>query len=339
MRLLLLGGTGFIGRFRAQRLADAGHEVAVFHRRQTRAELPPSVVHLAGNRKNLSECAGEFRRFAPRVVIDLIAYTEAEASAVRTFRGIAQRLVVLSSMDVYRAYGRLRRQDSSPPDPLPLGEDAPLRQVLYSYRAQAKGEDDLLHDYEKILVERAFVGQADLPATVLRLPCVYGPGDRHRTFEYLKRMDDGRPAILLSEVRAAWRWTRGYVENVAAAIALAATDERAVGQVYNVGEAEALTEAEWVRSIGRAAGWRGRVVTAPEEELPDHLRTPLDWSHAIVGDTRKLRRKLDYLEPVPPGEAKSRTVAWERLHPPEQLDARLFNYAAEDAVLEKLQLR
>src|SRR5207245_1703293 len=27
-----------------------------------------------------------------------------------------------------------------------------------------------------------------------RLPCVYGPGDyQHRTFEYLKRMDDGRP--------------------------------------------------------------------------------------------------------------------------------------------------
>ena len=38
----------------------------------------------------------------------------------------------------------------------------------------------------------------ELPGTVLRLPAVYGPEDRqHRTFEYLKRMDDGRRAILV----------------------------------------------------------------------------------------------------------------------------------------------
>jgi nucleoside-diphosphate-sugar epimerase len=44
------------------------------------------------------------------------------------------------------------------------------------------------------------MGTAGLPGTVLRLPTVYGPGDyQHRLFEYLKRMDDGRPAILLGE--------------------------------------------------------------------------------------------------------------------------------------------
>jgi hypothetical protein len=69
----------------------------------------------------------DFKRFAPEIVIDLIAYTEQEAlAAVQTLRGIARRLVVLSSRDVYRAYNRLRRLDSSSPDPLPLMEDASL---------------------------------------------------------------------------------------------------------------------------------------------------------------------------------------------------------------------
>jgi len=66
-----------------------------------------------------------------------------------------------------------------------------------------------------------------MPARTYRQPfcdCrVYGPGDnQHRIFEYLKRMDDGRTAILLTGP-GGWRWSRGYVENVAAAIALAAT--------------------------------------------------------------------------------------------------------------------
>jgi nucleoside-diphosphate-sugar epimerase len=240
-------------------------------------------------------------------------------------------------MDVYRAYDRLRRVDPGSPDPVPLTEDAPLRQTLYPYRAQASGEDDFLYHYEKILVERAVLGQPGLPATVLRLPCVYGPGDRHRTFEYLKRMDDGRPAILLRELRAGWRWTRGYVQNVATAVALAATDERAAGTIYNVGEHEARTEAEWVRSIGRAAGWAGQVFAVPEGRLPDHLRTPYDWRQDVVGDTSKVRQELGYQEPVSLEGALTRTVAWERAHPPEATDPKLFDYAAEDAVLTALE--
>src|SRR5262249_43014907 len=120
------------------------------------------------------------------------------------------------------------------------------------------------------------------------------------------------------------------------AIALAAGDERAAGQVYNVGEPEALTEADWVRRIGRAAGWAGRVVAMPEARLPEHLRNPVDWRYDIVGDTSKLRADLGYREPVPLDQAMARTVAWERQHPPEKFDATSFNYTAEDAVLERL---
>ncbi|NIM98090.1 MAG: NAD-dependent dehydratase, partial [candidate division Zixibacteria bacterium] len=87
------------------------------------------------------------------------------------------------------------------------------------------------------------------------------PGDsQHRLFQYLKRMDDNRPAILLEQGMANWRWTKGYVENVAAAIVPAVVEERATGRIYNVGEQDALSEEEWVRAIGAAAGWKGKVV-------------------------------------------------------------------------------
>src|SRR5262249_53840093 len=154
-------------------------------------------------------------RLAPDVVLDVIPYTEAEAAEVmRVFRGRARRVVALSSGDVYQAYDRFRRVVSEAPEPGLLREDAPLRENLYPYRAQASGRGGMAYDYDKIRVGRAVLGDAQLPGTVLRLPMVYGPGDRqHRLFPYLKRMDDGRPAILLEMNQARWRWTRGYVEN------------------------------------------------------------------------------------------------------------------------------
>jgi nucleoside-diphosphate-sugar epimerase len=335
MRLLVLGGTRFIGPAVVRTLVDQGHEVAVFHRGQNQADLPRSVVRLSGDRTRLAACATEFARLAPDVVIDTFAMTEADAeSVVRSFAGLAGRLVVLSSMDVYRAYDQFRGAQSGDPDPAPLTEDSVLRQTLFPYRGQATDEKDLLYNYEKILVERVVLSHTSLPATVLRLPCVYGPGDyQHRTFEYLKRMDDGRSTILLGQLHSAWRWTRGYVEEVAVAVALAATDEKAAGQTYNVGEPESLCEADWVRRIGDAADWRGRVLVVPEDELPPHLQASFDWRHHISGDTTKIRRELGYQERVPRETAMAQTVAWERSHPPTEIDAQQFDYQSEDAAI------
>ena len=82
---------------------------------------------------------------------------------------------------------------------------------------------------------------------------------------------------------------RGYVEDVALVIVLAVLDDRAGGRVYNVGEPDALTEAEWVREIGRAAGWKGEVVTAASDRLPARLRLPLNFEQHLTYDTSRIR--------------------------------------------------
>jgi nucleoside-diphosphate-sugar epimerase len=333
MRVLILGGTRFNGPPTARRLYELGHAVVVFHRGETEADLPPAIEHLHGDRHRLSDFADQLRRLAPEVVLDLTAYTQEEAqTAVDTFRGVARRLVVISSQDVYRAYGRFHGKEASPLEPAPVTEDAPLRTQLYPYR----GEGRRLDEYEKILVERAAVSAPDLPATILRLPAVYGEGDeQHRLFLELKRMDDGRPAILLEQRLARWRWTRAYVENAAHAIALAVTDERAAGRIYNAGEEEALTYAEWVREIGGAAGWQGEVLTVAAERLPRQLQPPPgDYEQHLVADTTRIRQELGYREVVSREEGLRRAIAWERAHRPAGRD-KLFDYAAEDALLRE----
>jgi len=335
MRVLIIGGTNFLGPPLARRLLGAGHTVAVFHRGRTRADLPPDAEHILGDRHDLGTHAADFRRFRPGVVVDMIAFTEHDAlGLVRTFRGLADRLVVISSADVYRAYGRFLGLEGGPAEPTPLSEDAPLRTALFPCRAQAQGPDDFFFTYDKIPVEGAAMGEPDLPGTVLRLPMVHGPGDPYRRLgAYVKRMDDGRRTIVLDEGMAHWKCPRGHVEDVAAAIALATVDERAAGRTYNVAEPVAYTEAEWVRRVGEAAGWTGRVLTAPT----GRISLPFRVEQSLDTDSGRIRRHLGFTEIVPSLEGLRRAVAWERANPADQPSSiGLLSYEAEDELPGKL---
>lgn len=336
MRILIIGGTRFIGARVAKRLLAGGHRVSLFHRGQTETELPASVEHIYGDRRDLPRFESQFRSMSPDVVLDMICHNQREALClIKTFQGVAARAVVVSSMDVYRAYGCLLGVEANGVEEVPVDEDSHLRTSRFPYRTQAKSPDDMAFDYDKILVEEVVMNTTGLPGTVLRLAAVYGPGE-HRFFDYLHRMADGRETILLDEQQARWLWTRGYVADVAAAIALACVKDRAAGRIYNVGEAHAETEAEWVRSIGRAAGWSGKVVGLPRQKLPEHLRMPYNFQYHLHADTNRIRKELGYAEHTSRDEAIKGTVEWELAHAPQQVDANRFNYEAEDAALEEL---
>ena len=307
MRILVVGGTGFIGGAVLRRLLGAGHEVAAFHRGETSV----GARTIRGDRRELPAFLDAFRAFGPEVVLDTIAYTRADAEGlVEILRGLAPRAVVLSSQDVYAAYGRLRRLESGASERALLSEDALLRTSRFPYRAVSKS-GEMAFDYEKIQVEKAVSGHPELLTTILRLPFVYGPGDRQRRLKpYLERM--AQLQMPLDRAKAAWRSSRGYVEDVAEAIAIACVDPRAAGRTYNIGEADPLTETEWISAICEAAGWKGAVRPVPREELPEGLAEPYDFGHDLGADTRRIREELGYREPVGRAEGLRRTVAWEK---------------------------
>jgi nucleoside-diphosphate-sugar epimerase len=331
MRVLVIGGTGFIGPYLVRQLSLMGHSVAVFHRGATPADLPAESI--LGGRRDLAAI-----RPKADVVIDLILSSGAQAkSLMDAFRGIAGRVVAASSMDVYRACGVLHGSEEGPLERVPLTENSALRTKLQTYPpAQVKMLQKLFgwldDEYDKIPVERAILGDAELPGTVLRLPMIYGPGDHLCRFHaVLKRIDDGRRAILFEEGLAAWRSPRGYVENVAAALALAGVSEQAAGRVYNVAETPAFSELDWAGKIAAATGWDGEFITLPKERTPPHLVLPGNSAQHWEADSTRIRRELGYKEPVPLEEAIRRTIDWERAHPPGEFNPHRFDYAAEDA--------
>jgi nucleoside-diphosphate-sugar epimerase len=159
-----------------------------------------------------------------------------------------------------------------------------LRTKLFLYRAQAASEEALEYWYEKILAESAARSDPKLPATILRLPKVYGPGG-----------DEDLSTIYRYRHQPDWRWTHGFVENVAAAISLAATHPSAAGRVYNVGEASTPTIAE-------------RLSWLPPSTLEPDLNSPFDFTQNIAYDTSRIRTELGYRELVSEQEAALRTL-------------------------------
>lgn len=322
MRILVLGGTRFIGHAVVTRLHHAGHTVTLFHRGHTHADDLPDLSHLHGDRGQLAGFRDAFADLAPDVVLDMAPATEDDARTVMdTFRGLAGRVVAISSCDVYRAFGVLTGKESGLPDPVPLTEGAPLRRHLYPHRgATFRTSDDerrWKEEYEKILVERAVMGDPQLPGTILRLPLVYGPRDnQHRLFPYLRRMDAGEPSITLDARLAEWHASRGYVGNVGAAIALSVTDDRARGRIYNVAEPDALSEAEWIGAIADAAGWNGEIIAVQPEQLPEQQRVTMNVAQPLVIDSTRIREELGYREVAAQRDALQETVAWERAYPP-----------------------
>ncbi len=339
MKILIIGGTNFIGPWVVRQLVTMGHDVTLFHRGKSKAELPDNVNHIYGDRSQLHDYKSEFETLSPDVVVDMICYTESDARMlIDVSKGIARRVVAISSMDVYRAYGIILGKESGTQN-VPLTEDSALRSSLYLLKDAPKRPLNAPADYEKIVIEKV-VMSSDLPGTIVRLPMVYGKNDPlNRLSPYLKRMGDRRDAIVLLDSIAKWQASYGYVENIGYAIALAVTNEKAAGRIYNVAESETLSEGERVTKIGKLAGWKGKVVSLSQEKFPPDWNLPLNSEQDWFLDSTRIREELGYREIVPIEEALKRTIEWERNNlsiEMQQLVAPfLLDYAMEDAVLKQ----
>jgi nucleoside-diphosphate-sugar epimerase len=277
MKALILGGTRFIGARVARRLHEAGADVTVFHRGQSHHPDLPAVRHVHSPLATypITEFPPEITRSTWDVVVHMVAMGETDARcAARTFAGRVGRLVLVSSCDVYRAYGRVTGLEPGLPDPTPLDEAAPLRESRFPYRGKEAEIGGVARDYDKILAEQAVMETADLPWTVLRLAKVYGPEE------------NADLATVYGFARVPrWRWTHGYVENVAAAITTAALHRAAVDRVFNVGEAVTPTIGERLAALPTSSG----MVPAPP---------PFDFAQDLAVDTTRLRRNLGFSDVV-----------------------------------------
>ena len=133
VRVVVLGGTRFIGRAITEDLVAAGHDVLVVHRGKSEPADLIAVEHAHVDRNDEIALRDVLAGARAEGLIDTFAMTRADAEqAVAALTGDL-RVLVLSSMDVYRAYGSLRAGIET--DTVPLDESSPVRAERYIYRS------------------------------------------------------------------------------------------------------------------------------------------------------------------------------------------------------------
>jgi nucleoside-diphosphate-sugar epimerase len=310
MTVLVLGATGFVGAPLVRALLAGGEEVAA----ASRSGGGPAGV--ACDRADAKAVAALVRHRRVRAVIDLLAYTPADTlPLIDALAGRVERYVLASSMDVYRNYEGLHRKADPGPILTPLDEASPLRAGRHPYRAAPRREagsaDAWLDDYDKIPLEEA-LRSADLAHVILRLPMVYGPGDRQRRFRWIASpMLKGASRLVVDPAWAVWRTTYGFVDDVADALAQASRHPGAHSGTFNVGEPDPPDHTEWVARFARLLGWTGAVELRPAP--PDSPIAALDLAYPLVADTRAFREAYAWREPTLVDERLARTIADERI--------------------------
>jgi len=122
LRILMLGGTRFVGRHIAQALLAQGHALTLFHRGQSGPDLFPAARHVRGDRDQGFDTLGAGTWDA---VIDTSAYFPRQVrGAHAALAGRAGRLVFVSTISVY-----------AEPLVAPVTEDSPLAPADFDAQA------------------------------------------------------------------------------------------------------------------------------------------------------------------------------------------------------------
>lgn len=161
MRILLIGGTRFVGKHIVTAALAAGHDVSIFHRGRTGPDLFPECEHLLGDRDtDLTPLASG----AWDATIDTCAYVPRQVHRLAdALDGRGGHMTLISSISAY----------ASPAGP-GITEDAELIELNDPAVETITGET---YGGLKVLCERALIERHGGAALIVRPTYVIGPDD------------------------------------------------------------------------------------------------------------------------------------------------------------------
>ena len=307
MRILMLGGTGFVGRHITEAALDAGHDVTIFNRGQTNSDLFPQATRLTGDRSTgdlESLRGGEWA-----AVVDVNAYIpRVVREAVAALDGRVGHYTFISTVSVYvhgpSKGGAVRVDESAPLERL---ED-PTTEVVTndSYGGL------------KVLCEEEVQAAFGSSATIVRPGIVGGPHDPTDRFTWwVRRAARGGEMLVPDRPDQPVQVVHGRDQGDFVVAVTAA----GVGGVFNsVGPSEPLTLRGLVEACASAAGSSVEPVWVSESFVAEHaipfpLYLPSEAGIDDLFEASPAAAKAAGLRNRPIVDTAADTLAWDRTRP------------------------
>ncbi|HAL55803.1 MAG TPA: hypothetical protein DCP63_04820 [Bacteroidetes bacterium] len=310
MKVLVIGGTGFISSRVVRRLLDAHHLVTVLTRGLSPYPINhhPGLTTLVADRHHESALRDALGNRTFDAVYDMVAYRGEEArSAVKIFRGRVGRFIHCSTISVY-----MISHDVQPP----VTEDQDHGAVMEFFPRNPFG---MTYGIDKRECERVLWDAHDektFPVSMLRPAYVCGPGDpSKRDYFWIERILDGGPLLVPGSGDCVFQSV--YIEDVAWAFVRLLETPLSIGQAYNVAGKEIFSLKDYLFTLGHLLGRKPEVVHIDQEvfdALPFSLSPNGDVftfnsRRTAIVSLEKITQDLNF-RPTPFLEWMPRTVDW-----------------------------
>jgi 2'-hydroxyisoflavone reductase len=321
LRILILGGTGFIGPHFVRACVNRGHKVSVFNRGKDHADLPPNVERLIGDRNGDLE---SIKNRAWDSVIDLAVYTPIWVRTVgEALQGRVMHYTFISTIMTYSGLEVLTNP--------PIEEDAKL--VEYKGSDPYGKPDTKQYGPLKVLCEGESESQFAGRTLVVRPDYIIGPGDPYESFTYwVARLELGGEVLApgnplesgqFIDVRDLAEWTVRMVEKGETGA------YNAVGPAAPMSLGEVLGAIRSTYSVPTTVTWAPVSWLAKQEtQMNDRL---LMWTKITGMSNKKAVAKGLTYRPLDVTVAD--THAWNKSRPAERQAAVI---SADMAVEQKL---
>jgi nucleoside-diphosphate-sugar epimerase len=228
MRILIMGGTRFIGVYLTKLLVEEGHKVVLFNRGNRPVPSLPGVEQITGDRTDAVQLKEKLSKENFDVVFDNNGreLTDTQPLA-EIFPDRVQHFVYMSSAGVYLKSDQMPHVEGDTVDP----------------KSRHKGK----HETE------AFLTQSGLPFTSIRPTYIYGPSNYNELESwFFDRIVRDRPIPIPGNGMHITQF--GHVKDLAKAMTKIVGNKQAIGQIYNVSGDRFVTFDGLARACAVAAG-------------------------------------------------------------------------------------
>ncbi len=226
MRILVMGGTRFIGVYLTQQLVREGHEVVLFNRGKKPSPVPGLKV-IKGDRTvaaDLNQLAGE----SFDAIFDNNGRELSDTQPlVELFNGKVQHFIYMSSAGVYLKSDQMPHTEGDAEDP----------------KSRHKGKNDT----------EAYLIQSGIPFTSIRPTYIYGPQNYNDLDAwYFDRILQNRPVPIPGHGQHLTQL--GHCGDLADAMVKVLGNQTAIGEIYNISGDKAVTFDGLAKACAIAAG-------------------------------------------------------------------------------------